>query len=87
MYVWTTIKAALAVGKKVLLMMMRAFAPSAATAFDATRGLGSGLGRGSGSGRLVVNQKIYVAVSNSFYVVFCLIVVYIPSVIQIGQKT
>ncbi len=45
------VKASLAVGKNciVLLMMMRAFAPSAATASDATTtsGLGSGLSSGS----------------------------------------
>ncbi len=45
------VKAAFAVGKnhKVMLMMMGAFAPSAATTSDATTtsGLGSGLGIGS----------------------------------------
>ena len=39
------------------------------------------------TGAVVVNQKIAVAISNSFYVVFCLIVVHIPNFIQIGQKT
>ena len=46
-----SVKAALAIGKnhKALLMMMRATAPSAVTASDATTtsGLGSGLGSGS----------------------------------------
>ena len=67
--------------EKIWLMMMRAFAPSAATASDATTtsGLGSGLGSGSQS-------KKAVAISNSIYVVFCLIVVHIPNFIQIGQK-
>ena len=36
---------------------------------------------------VVVNQKIDVAISNSFHVVFCQIVVHIPNFIQIGQKT
>ena len=47
--------------------MMRAFAPSAVTASEATTtsDLGSGL-------VVVVNQKIAVAISNSFFVVFCL---------------
>ena len=36
---------------------------------------------------VVVNQKIAVAISNSFYVVYCLIVVHIPNFIHIGQKT
>ena len=59
---------------------MRAFAASAANGYDATTtsGLGSGLSSGS--------QKIAVAVSNSFYNVFCLIVVHVPNFIQIGQE-
>ena len=36
---------------------------------------------------VVVGQKIAVAISNSFYVVFCPIVVHIPNFIQIGLKT
>ena len=61
-------------------MIMRVLAPSPATASDATTtsGLGSGLGSSS--------KKIVVVISNSFYVVFCLIVVRILSFIQIGQK-
>ena len=65
---------------KFLLMMMRAFAPSAATAFGASTTIG--LGRG-----LVVNKRIAVTISNSFYVIFYPIVVHIPNFIQIGQKT
>ena len=55
--------------EKILLMIMRVLAPSPATASDATTtsGLGSGLGRSS--------KKKVVVISNSFYVVFCLIVV------------
>ena len=36
---------------------------------------------------VVVNRKIAVAISNSFYAVFCLIVSHIPNFIHIGQKT
>ena len=36
---------------------------------------------------VLVNQEIVVAISNSFHVVFCLIVFHIPNFIQIGQKT
>ena len=35
---------------------------------------------------VVVDQKIAIPFSNSFYAVFCLIVVHIPNFIQIGQK-
>ena len=61
--------------------MMRTFAPSATTASDATTTSGFGSGLGSGS------QKIDVAISNSFYIVFCQIVIHEPNFIQIGQKT
>ena len=60
---------------------MRAFPLSAATASDATTTSGFGSGLGSGS-----QSKIDVAISNSFYVVFCHIVVHKPNFIQIGQK-
>ena len=67
--------ATLAVGKnhEVLLMMIRATAASAATASDTTTTSGLGIGMGS--------------ISNSFFVVFCSIIVYIPNSIQIEQKT
>ncbi len=63
--------------------MMWAFAPSDATASDAstTSGLGSAV-----VWVVVVNEKIALAVSNSFYVVFYLIVVHIPNFIQIRKK-
>ena len=35
----------------------------------------------------LVNQEIALAISNSFFVVFCLIVVHMPNFIQNGQKT
>ena len=64
---------------------MKPFAPSAATASDATTT--SGLGSGLGSALVVVNKKVAVAISNSFYVVFYLSFVHIPNFIQTGQKT
>ena len=56
------VKAALSVGKNciVLLMMMRAFAPSAATASDATTT--SGLGGGLGSRRQTKNRLSYLKI-------------------------
>ena len=73
------VKVALAVEKnrKVLLMMMRPFAPSAANASDATTTSGLGIGLSSGSQLR----------NSSLYVVFCQIVVHIPNFIQTGQKT
>ena len=55
----STKKATLAVGKnhKVLLLMMRAFAPFATTASDAT--ITCGLGSGLGNGRQSKNSHSY----------------------------
>ena len=62
---------------------MRAFAPSAVTASEATTTMVPVTWAVVWVAE--VNQKIAIAISNSFYVVLCLIV-HIPNFIQIGKK-